>query len=77
MATAIDVNSPNYRTGYKRGFNAGYKRGRGDAARHDFDAFWIYVNGDWYCSRCDTKNEQRYDDFCCKCGARMNTQEAD
>lgn len=69
--------TPDYNLGFKEGFNSGYSRGRGDAARHDFDAIWIYVNGNWYCSRCDTKHEQKHDDFCCKCGARMNTQEAD
>lgn len=68
--------SPDYKRGHKDGFNAGYNRGRGDAARHDFDAKWILRKGDWYCSNCGTKNEQKHEDYCCKCGARMS-KEAD
>ncbi len=66
-----------YSPDYKIGFNAGYNRGRYDALKHDFDAKWILRKGNWYCSRCNTKNEQKHEDYCCKCGARMKTEDAD
>lgn len=68
--------SPDYKKGFKEGFNAGYTRGRGDGARHDNKAYWIMRKDGWYCSGCNTKNEQKYNDFCCKCGSKMS-EEAD
>lgn len=68
--------SPEYKLGYKNGFNSGYARGRGDAARHDNKAYWIMRGDDWYCSNCDTKYNQAHDDYCCKCGAMMDKEEA-
>lgn len=69
--------SNDYKAGFKDGFNAGYTRGRGDGARHDYNkGRWVLKGKDWFCSECGTKNEQKHDDFCCKCGAKMD-EEAD
>lgn len=66
--------SADYKEGYKNGFNAGYTRGRGDATRFDNLAHWIMRKDGWYCSNCGTKNEQKHDDFCCKCGFKMSEE---
>ena len=75
--TTINENSSDYKIGYK----AGYIQGKRDAIakRKNFPneyprAYWIMRKGDWYCSCCDTKNEQKYENFCCKCGCKMSLE---
>ena len=67
--------SPEYKVGFKDGFNAGYGRGRADALKYG-NAYWIMRKDGWYCSNCNTKHNQANDDFCCKCGCKMS-EEAD
>jgi hypothetical protein len=70
--------TPDYRAGYK----AGYIKGKREAeiVRVVADvkkASWIMDKNGWHCSNCGTKHNQAHDEFCCKCGAKMNEEEAD
>ena len=73
MFTVVNTNSPDYK--------AGYKAGKRDAVltRRNFPsnyprAYWVVKKDGWYCSCCDTKNEQAHEDFCCKCGSKMSEE---
>lgn len=68
--------SPDYEAGYKAGYKAGHKKGRNGIKVLSPKAYWIMRKDGWYCSGCSTKNEQKHNDFCCKCGAKMS-EEAD
>lgn len=76
--------SPDFRKGYKMGYKAGYMRAQRKLESPNphpqmyevLKANWVLRKGNWYCSNCDTKNEQAHNEFCCKCGAEMS-EEAD
>ena len=69
--------TPEYKSGYSAGYSTGYSIGVANGARYDnLKARWRYVKGEWFCSNCGTKHEQKHDEYCCKCGAKMDEEEA-
>lgn len=71
MADTFDVNSSDYKAGYRAGYQNGARyREKANPSK----AYWIVRKDGWYCSNCYTKNEQKHDDFCCKCGYKMSEE---
>ena len=76
--TKAEGRSADYKAGYSAGYNAGLKADKTPRPKGytNKTANWVMRKGDWYCSNCNTKHEQAHDDFCCKCGYKMD-EEAD